>query len=408
VRICFIADYRSPIARSWVDLVSSRGHQVHVLSTYPCPPPTTEHITVEHVAAAFSGLSSAQHRLAGLRTTPTTQPLATRAPRLDSVLRGRAGLRAEGWAATTLLPRQAADAQEKVAAFGPDLVHAMRIPFEGILASVAVRDVPLVVSIWGNDLTLHAARDPVIAWMTRRVLRRAAGLHVDCERDRVLALESGYPADRPALKRPGVGAIDRRLFHPGPVARGLRAELGIGNGPVIVNPRGIREYVCNASFFRSLPHVQRRFPDAVSVCVGMKGHRPTEHLIHKLGIEDAVLLLPTIERELMADLFRIADVSVSPTTHDGTPNTLLEAMASGCFPVVGDVDSVRETITDGVNGIVCDPTDGCSIAASIIRALGDVDLRRRAAARNDDLAAGFCDLDAAASDIERLYSRVVA
>ena len=37
------------------------------------------------------------------------------------------------------------------------------------------------------------------------------------------------------------------------------------------------------------------------------------------------------------------------------PEAILEAMALGCFPIAGDIESVREWITPGVNGILVDP-----------------------------------------------------
>jgi hypothetical protein len=43
---------------------------------------------------------------------------------------------------------------------------------------------------------------------------------------------------------------------------------------------------------------------------------------------------------------------VSPAIHDGTPNSLLEGMACGCFPVAGDLESIREWITHGQNGLL--------------------------------------------------------
>ena len=59
-------------------------------------------------------------------------------------------------------------------------------------------------------------------------------------------------------------------------------------------------------------------------------------LRRELGIEDTVELTPPLPHADMAALFRSAQVLVSPTTHDGTPNSLLEGMACGCFPVAGD------------------------------------------------------------------------
>ncbi len=84
----------------------------------------------------------------------------------------------------------------------------------------------------------------------------------------------------------------------------------------------------------------------------------------------------------MADLFRRTQVVVSPSTHDGTPNTLLEALACGCFPVVGDLESLREWITPGANGLLVDPGDPQALAGAILQALGQPELRRSAAAYN--------------------------
>ena len=75
-----------------------------------------------------------------------------------------------------------------------------------------------------------------------------------------------------------------------------------------------------------------------------------------LGISESVRFLPAQDRSGMADLFCAATLTVSPSTHDGTPNTLLEAMACGSFPIVGDLASLREWIEPGVNGLAVDPT----------------------------------------------------
>lgn len=59
--------------------------------------------------------------------------------------------------------------------------------------------------------------------------------------------------------------------------------------------------------------------------------------VKEFGIENAVELLPAFPHEKMGDVFRGAQIVVSPSIHDGTPNSLLEAMACGCFPVAGDL-----------------------------------------------------------------------
>jgi glycosyltransferase involved in cell wall biosynthesis len=65
---------------------------------------------------------------------------------------------------------------------------------------------------------------------------------------------------------------------------------------------------------------------------------------------------------------------VSPNIHDGTPNSLLEGIACGCFPIAGDLESIREWITHGKNGLLVDPNNAQSIADAILIALEREDL----------------------------------
>lgn len=84
----------------------------------------------------------------------------------------------------------------------------------------------------------------------------------------------------------------------------------------------------------------------------------------------------------MAGLFRQSQVVVSPSTHDGTPNTLLEALACGCFPVAGDLESIREWITPGENGLLVDPHNSQALADAILTALEKPELRAQAREHN--------------------------
>jgi glycosyltransferase involved in cell wall biosynthesis len=120
-----------------------------------------------------------------------------------------------------------------------------------------------------------------------------------------------------------------------------------------------------------------------------------------------VRLLPSVLREQMADLFRLASVAVSPSLHDGTPNTLLEAMACGCFPVAGDIESVREWITEGVNGLLCDPTKPDTLAYAIIQAIGDIGMRDTAREHNLRLIAERAEYGKVMRQAEEFYFRIV-
>jgi glycosyltransferase involved in cell wall biosynthesis len=257
----------------------------------------------------------------------------------------------------------------------------MRIPFEGMLAVRAlqeVEDLPLITSVWGNDFTLHAGTTPWMRSYTGRVMARTDGLHIDCHRDLRLAYQWGFSEERPAIVIPGNGGIKMDQFYP-PVD-GSSAREG-----TVINPRGFRAYIRNDTFFKAIPGILARHPQTRFLCPGMYGEVQAQRWIEELKITAAVELLPKVTRVEMAGLFRDAAIAVSPSVHDGTPNTLLEAMACGCFPVVGDLESLREWIEPGINGILIDPGDPTALAQAVIKALDQPSLRLKARDHNQIL-----------------------
>jgi glycosyltransferase involved in cell wall biosynthesis len=289
----------------------------------------------------------------------------------------------------------------------PDLVHAMRIPYEGIIAGLAVRRRPLLVSCWGNDFTLFTATAPD-RFFTRRAMQRADALHCDCEKDVKLASKWGFDPGKLSVVLPGAGGVDMSVFHPGVPERDGWCSDAPPKARVIINPRGMRMYVRNDTFFQAIPLVLREQPKAFFICPGMLGEPFAEKMVRDLDLRAHVRLLPTVNRETLAEMFRAAEISVSPSIHDGTPNTLLEAMASGCFPVSGDIESVREWIDDGVNGLLFDPASVESMAAAMLRSLGDSDLRSQAAGQNIRLISERAEYNNIMVKAEAFYRDVVA
>jgi glycosyltransferase involved in cell wall biosynthesis len=271
----------------------------------------------------------------------------------------------------------------------PDLIHAMRIPFEGIMTAAAYPKAPLIVSVWGNDFTLHACSTRVMGLFTRRTLSHTDALHVDCERDLRLAYEWGMSRMRPTLVVPGAGGVRPEVFHPG---RPDMTELSdrVGNlllnlpteTPVVVNPRGFRAYVRNDTFFQAIPLILKDHPKTIFLCPAMEGESQAEDWVDQLGISASVHLLPKLTPSEMAAVYRRAQVTISVSEHDGTPNSLLEAMACGCFPVAGDLESIREWIEDDLNGLLIDPGKPTALAGAVVKALSDAALHSKVVEHN--------------------------
>jgi glycosyltransferase involved in cell wall biosynthesis len=379
MRLLFVADGRSPIAQNWIRYFVKRGADVYLASTFSCSGdfPLTG---LEIIPVAFSRFKKGDQR-------PGTAPART------------VGLRTaiRQWFGPLTIRRAAPRLRAFIERVKPDLVHAMRIPYEGMLAADSYTGRPLIVSTWGNDFTLHAPSTGLMNHYTRWTMQVADALHADCQRDVRLAREWGFGHGKPHLVAPGNGGIRSDIFYPPskPV-----------EDPVIINPRGFRPYVCNEAFFKAIPHVLEKQPNARFVFALMSGEAQAIQWTQELNIGHAVELLPPRSHSEMAEVFRRAQVIASPSLHDGTPNTVLEGLACGCFPVAGDLESIREWITPDENGLLFDPKNPQSIADAIVTALENKRLRQKAAGLNRDMIAARAEYGQNMQKADKFYRQV--
>jgi len=372
MRILFVADGRSPIAINWMRFFGEERYEVHLASTFSCSP-DLKLASLHLIPVAFSGIGRIKNQAESYSSISKKVPKRNDIRVMKAIsVRLRTAIRQ--WLGLLTLPRAVKQLDRVIKEVQPDLIHAMRIPYEGMLAANIESKKPLLISVWGNDFTLHARSTPWMANLSRLAVKRADGLHTDCRRDLHLAQAWGFSSNKASIVLPGGGGVQRNLFYPSKMPP---------EDPLVVNPRSIRAYVRNDTFFRSIPYILERLPGARFLCPAMADEPMAQNWVNELKLAPHVELLPQLTRAQMAELFRQAQVTISPSIHDGTPNTLLEAMACGCFPVAGDLESLREWITPGVNGLLFDPNDPHALSEAIILALEHPALRE--IARNINL-----------------------
>jgi glycosyltransferase involved in cell wall biosynthesis len=87
------------------------------------------------------------------------------------------------------------------------------------------------------------------------------------------------------------------------------------------------------------------------------------------GLEGRVHLRGFVEREVVATLYEAADIFVMPSEEEGSPHSLIEALAYGVPAVVTDVGGVRETLGEALSPWVVPYGDVSALVASINRLL---------------------------------------
>lgn len=122
--------------------------------------------------------------------------------------------------------------------------------------------------------------------------------------------------------------------------------------------------------------------ESVNVAIGGEGSQ-VEALrgqAEAVGVAERVHLLGRLTPGQVAQVMSTADVVVVPSRHEAFGIVALEAWRSGT-PLVGTVrGGMPEVVTDGVDGLLVDPTEPAELADALRRLLEDEAARDRLAA----------------------------
>ena len=261
----------------------------------------------------------------------------------------------------------------------PDVVHAHYVSDYGFLAALSGRH-PMVVTAWGSDLLIDPQLSVITGRLVRWVLSRADLITYNAEQLGQAAQAMGAPPERLVQVVMGVGSemLDALRTH---------AVAPADRGPVILSQRSLERSVYNVDVvIKAMPEVLRRMP-AARLVVGSDGalRGQLEDLSRRLDVAGAVEFAGTATWPAgLAERLGRAAVYVSVPSSDGTSVTLLEAMASGAYPIVSDLPSNREWVTRE-GGTVVPVREVAPLADAIVSALEDPTRRSSTAVHNREV-----------------------
>lgn len=268
---------------------------------------------------------------------------------------------------------------------------------------------PTVVTTYGSDVYRLDEQPQAVQADVIDGLRRVDVITCDSRdtQQRIVALTE-RPADHVRVIQWGV---DTDLFYRKPPDAALFHSIAGHDRPVVYSARNFTPLYNLDIVVEAFGRVLRDVPDALLVMkqnTGTPEYRAAiEAQIAAAGLQNAVRIVDSMPYERIPDLYRMASVMVSVPSSDGTPMSLLESMACEVPPVVSDLPSLREWISDGWNGYLVAPRDAGALAGRIRDVLADRDAAKTFGTRNREIVNQRASQHANMAQMERIYRQLV-
>ena len=220
---------------------------------------------------------------------------------------------------------------------------------------------------------------------------------------RFLCQEEGVSPDKVSVIHNGVDL--ERLYpetDPG-VREQWRRTWGLPADALVIGGIGRLHYQKNFPLFLEVAaEVSARFPQAVFIIAGDGPERASlEDLSRKLGIASKVRFLGFVKE--LRELYLVMDLLLFPSLFEGTPLTILGALAMGLPVVASHVDGIAETLTDGEDALLVHPKDRELFVGQVCRLLTDRELAHKLAQTGQEKVRRHYSAEAMVRRVEALY-----
>lgn len=233
--------------------------------------------------------------------------------------------------------------------------------------------------------------------------------------DRLLTVSETVRAELLAL---GIGTPEQLMVVPlglelepflgcEPLRGQLRAELGLGEETLLVGiVARLVPIKAHELFLEAAAQVAHRVPRSRFLLVGDGERRAElEALVGRLGLEDRVCFLGW--RRDLDRVYADLDLVALTSRNEGSPVSLIEAMAAGRAVVATRVGGVPDLVEDGVTGLLVPPEDSTAMAEAMSALLGDPERRRALGEAGRKRVSPAFGAERLLGDIDRLYTELL-
>jgi glycosyltransferase involved in cell wall biosynthesis len=197
--------------------------------------------------------------------------------------------------------------------------------------------------------------------------------------------------------------LEQRTAAPPDARERVRAELGIGIDSFVVAWLGrMTEIKRVEDLLHVFADLRGRGVDAVLLLVGDGPDRAAlERLAGELGVAEAVRF--TGFRADVGSVYRASDVVALSSANEGTPVSLIEALAAGCAVVTTDVGGASDVVDEGRAGVLVPFGDRRAFADALEELAGSPERRRELGEAGQRHVLARYSVERLLDDVDALY-----
>ncbi|PVX46620.1 glycosyltransferase involved in cell wall biosynthesis [Flavobacterium sp. 103] len=261
----------------------------------------------------------------------------------------------------------------------PDIIHSFEMQgcsYRIFKTMKKYSNIKWIYSCWGSDLYYYQ-QFPSHLKKIKQVLQRVDFLHTDCHRDFKLAQQLGFSGKHLGVIPGGTGyKLDELQSYKLPIAdrkillvKGYEHQLG----------RGL-------NIVKALHSIQKKIGNYEVVVFG--AHTKVIEYIQSNQLDFKAFDRHGLSHQELMELMGKSLIYIGNSISDGMPNTLLEAIVMGAFPIQSNPGGVTaEIIKNGKNGFLINNSESIlEIENDILNAVLNLKIIEKAAVENSTIA----------------------
>jgi glycosyltransferase involved in cell wall biosynthesis len=255
----------------------------------------------------------------------------------------------------------------------PDIIHAHYATSGGLAALVSGFH-PAVVTVHGSDL-INGVKSPIWNYLLKKIFNYADCVNVVSQELKEIALNLGIEKEKIKVLTPGVDTEKFKYIE--------RSGLVNTSSLKMICTRRLESVFDHFTIIKALAILKEKNIDFQMTFAGdgsLLGH--IKEQVHNLGLTDKANFPGRIDNDDLPGVLAQNDIYLSASKWDGTSLSLLEAMSSGLFPIVSDINSNSAWIQHGYNGHLHKVGDEYSLAKCILKLLDNPEIIRNAIIQN--------------------------